>query len=98
MMSNNQQPKKQTVIELNQDHDEINDYLMWSIFNIFFCNFCLGLAALKFSIKTKKYNSEHPRNAETKKYSEIAYIFNAISTIVGINGLILYIISRFKYA
>lgn len=75
------------------DISEINDYLTWSIINLFFGYGLFGIIPIIFSIMCRSYK-QNKNSIGAENMSTLALFFNIIITIAGIIAwtiLIIYI-------
>ncbi|XP_069751025.1 dispanin subfamily A member 2b-like [Narcine bancroftii] len=80
-----QQQKMEQRIENIQlpEIERVETYMSWSVFNLIFCFFPLGLVALIFSCKVD-IASRNDDQESAMQSSFIARLLNLISTLVGI--------------
>ncbi len=81
----------------NVNLDYIDNYKCWSIFNILCCWCVIGCVACYFTGQTDKFKERGDRQGALNA-SRYARNFNRIATIVGIIGLIIYIIRIVYFA
>lgn len=62
---------------------KIDDYMVFSILNLIFCNLILGIIAVIYSSKTKTANQQG-QQTDAKNFSKIAKRINIISLVLGI--------------
>ncbi|CAF0847679.1 unnamed protein product [Adineta steineri] len=74
-----------------QSTSEISSYKTWSIINICCCNICLGCLALHYSNKTKDLKREGLLQ-DALNASKVARNINIVTTILGILGLVFFLI------
>ncbi|CAF3034246.1 unnamed protein product, partial [Rotaria sp. Silwood2] len=71
----------------NQSIDQIETYMVWSIFNILCCCLCFGFVACCYANKTQRLKGRNDFQGALKA-SKQAQIWNSIGTMFGICNLI----------
>lgn len=74
-------------------HNDVNDFLIWSVANIFIC-VIIALPALFFSVQTRD-NKKGGYQKKAKSNSRRALILNIIASTVGLCIILLAVILRF---
>lgn len=74
-------------------HNDVNDFLIWSIANIFIC-VIIALPALFFSVQTRD-NKKGGYQKKAKTNSRRALVLNIIASTVGLCIILLAVILRF---
>ncbi|XP_053576492.1 dispanin subfamily A member 2b [Bombina bombina] len=81
-MSRNQVPA--TVVTISANEIPVRDHLVWSIFNMFYMNFCcLGLIALVFSVKSRDRKLFGDRNGAVS-YGSTSRSLNIAATVLSV--------------
>ncbi|CAF0935902.1 unnamed protein product [Adineta steineri] len=88
--SNQEQPQRQ-LISTNNNHDEIESYMCWSIFSILFCGVGLGCIACCFSLKVG-HLFEQGDTQGALRASKDARTMNILATLFGIIIIIICIL------
>lgn len=86
--------------QVENSNEKIRDYLPWSIFNMIFGVFLLGIVGFIYSMKVRseRTNGRYP---EARQASKHALISNAVCTVIaaGIWGYVIYyIVVTVKYS
>lgn len=74
-------------------HNNVNDFLFWSVANIFIC-VVFALPALFFSVQTRD-NKKAGNQLKAKSYSKRALILNIFASTIGLLTISLALIMRF---
>ncbi|CAF0934775.1 unnamed protein product [Adineta steineri] len=86
----NQEPSQRQLVSRNNNLDEIETYMCWSIFNTLCCCICLGYIACCFS-GTVEDLLEEGNIQGALRASKVARKMNILATFVGIFIIIVYI-------
>jgi len=74
-------------------HNKVNDFLFWSVANIFIC-VIFALPALFFSVQTRD-NKKAGNQVKARSYSKRALILNIFASTIGLLTISLALILRF---
>ncbi|KAM4617383.1 dispanin subfamily A member 2b-like [Discoglossus pictus] len=81
-----------TVITMTPNEPSVRDHLVWSIFNLFYMNFCcLGLIALVFSVKSRDRKLVGDKSG-ARSYGTTSYSLNIAATVLSIISLIIFFV------
>uniref|UniRef100_A0A803JKC7 Uncharacterized protein n=1 Tax=Xenopus tropicalis TaxID=8364 RepID=A0A803JKC7_XENTR len=84
-----------TVVNIQPSEEPQKDHLVWSIFNLVYCNFCcLGLLALLFSVKSRD-RKQFRDTSGAKHYATTSRSLNIATTVLSILCFLIFIILYF---